>query len=729
MRSAKAIFTFTFLLFTLLLHAQPPKGIHWSADGNSFYQSEEGGIMKYDMPSFNETIVATKAQLTPKDSSAALKVRNFFFSNDGKKILIYTNSKKVWRYETRGDYWVLNTADNSLQQIGKNQPSASLMYAKFSPDGSRVAYVSKHNLYMEDLAGKKTVQLTTDGTDRMINGTFDWVYEEEFDCRDGFRWSPDGKSIAYWKVNANAIPNFLMIDNTDSLYSFVKPVEYPIAGHDPSPCYVYVVDLATGNSTKMNVPGDPQQHYIPRMDWAANSKELIIEQFNRKQNEIKIMYCDAKTGATSEIYTESDKAWVDDKNVWDKDHVGGYKDEAGWEWVKGGSAFLWVTEKDGWRHIYLISRDGKTQTLLTKGDYDIITIEGYDDKSNYAYFMASPDNATQSYLYRVKMDGSSAAERLSPNDESGTHEYDLSTNGLYAHHSFSNINTPPTENWVSLPQHTVIKGREETNNYKLPNVEMFKVTTEDGITMDGWMVKPTNFDSTKKYPVVFYVYTEPAAQTVKDEFGAASNFLYTGNFAGDGYIYISLDGRGTPAPKGAAWRKSIYRNIGRINIHDQGMAAKKIIQWPFVDTSRVAVWGWSGGGSATLNCMFQFPEIYKTGISVAAVDNLLTYDDIYEERYMGLPQETKDDYIAGSPVTYAKNLKGHLLIIHGTGDDNVHYQNAEMLLNELIKDNKIFQFMPYPNRTHSLSEGIGTRQHLSHLYTTFLREYCPPGGR
>jgi dipeptidyl-peptidase-4 len=724
MRSPKALLLVINFFAFVCVNAQPPHGIHWSADGSSYYETSADGIAKYQLPSFTKTIVATMQQLTPKDSSHALKVRNFFFSGDGKKVLIYTNSKKVWRYDTRGDYWVLNTVDNNLKKLGASLSESSLMYAKFSPDGNNVAYVSKHNLYVEDITSNNIKQLTTDGTDRLINGTFDWAYEEEFDCRDGFRWSPDGKSIAYWKIDATKIPNFYMINNTDSVYSQIKPVEYPVAGVDPSPCYVYVANVATANSTKMDVPGDPQQHYIPRMEWAANSTQLIIEQFNRKQNEIKLMYCDATSGATNEIYTENDKAWVDNKNAWS-----GNPFATGWEWVKNGNAFLWVSEKDGWRHIYLFSRDGKKETLLTKGNYDIITIKGYDDKSGYVYFMASPDNATQEYLYRVSMDGKSNAERLSPANESGTHDYDLSTNGMYASHEFSNINTAPVENWVSLPKHTVIKEGESEGGFNLPHADMFTITTDDGITMDAWIVKPTNFDSTKKYPVVFFVYTEPATQTVKDEFGTAYNFLYNGNMANDGYIYISVDGRGTPAPKGAAWRKAIYRNVGRINIRDQAMAAKKILQWLYVDTSRVAVWGWSGGGSATLNCILQYPEIYKTGISIAAVDNIQTYDDIYQERYMGLPQENKEDYIAGSPITYAKNLQGHLLMIHGTGDDNVHYANAEMMLNELIKYNKIFQFMPYPNRTHAISEGQGTTAHLKNLYTTFLKQYCPPGAK
>jgi dipeptidyl-peptidase-4 len=261
------------------------------------------------------------------------------------------------------------------------------------------------------------------------------------------------------------------------------------------------------------------------------------------------------------------------------------------------------------------------------------------------------------------------------------------------------------------------------------NVEMIKITTEDNVTMDGWMIKPKNFDSSKKYPVLFYVYAEPASATVKDAMGNAGTRLYAGDIAADGYIQISLDGRGTPSPKGAAWRKSIYQNIGIINIRDQAMAAKKILQWPFVDPDRIAVHGWSGGGSTTLNLLFQYPDIYKTGIAIAPVANQLLYDNIYQERYMGLPQENKEPFVQGSPLTHARHLKGKLLVVHGTGDDNVHYQGTEMLINELIKNGKQFQMMAYPNRTHGISEGTGTSAHLSQLFTQYLKTNCPGGGR
>lgn len=725
--SNKHLFTFCFLLFTshfLLLtsfsFAQPgTNGLRWSKDGNSYFRkSDDGGIEQVILPDFSTKSIIEKSMLIPGGKTSPLAVTKFYFSSDNKKVLIYTNAKKVWRYATRGDYWVLNTETKSLTQLGKSMPESSLMFAKFSPDGNKVAYVSLHNLYVEDVNSGAITQLTTDGTDRMINGTFDWVYEEEFDCRDGFRWSPDGQSIAYWKVDANKIRNFLMINNTDSAYPFVKPVEYPIVGENPSPCFVYVVNLSTGVSTKMNVPGDADNNYLPRMEWAANNTELIVQQLNRRQNECNLWICNAATGNATSIYSETSDTWIDVKPA-----------ATGWEWAKDGSCFLWQTEKDGWRHIYLISRDGKTQTLITKGNYDVIDEKGYDEKSGNIYFMASPLNATQSYLYVVNINGKKDAVLLSPAGECGTHGYDLSPNGMYAKHNFSNANTPEIIDWVSLPKHTVIKEEEKGDDYHLPHVEFFTVTTDDGITMDGYKILPANFDSTKKYPVVFYVYAEPAGQTVQDEYGGQNNFLYNGDMAGDGYIQISLDGRGTPAPKGALWRHSIYGKIGQVNINDQAMAAKKIIQWPYVDTSRIAVWGWSGGAATTLNLLFQHPDIYKTGIAIAAISYEPTYDNIYTERYMGLLDEHREDYIKGSPVTNAKNLQGHLLYIHGTGDDNVHYQNAEILLNELIKQNKVFQFMAYPNRTHSISEGEGTFRHLSNLYTTFLQQWCPGGGR
>jgi len=719
------LIVFTISTFTSFSQFRPSE-IKWTSEGNARLTLKEGNIIKTDLKNSNETILVKREQLIPAGKQEPLSFKSYTFSPDYKNLLVFTNTAKVWRYNTRGDYWLLNVPTNQLVQLGKNLSPQSLMFAKISPDGKKAAYVSGHDIYVENLVSHEIKPLTTDGTRKFINGTFDWAYEEEFGCRDGFRWSSDSKKIAFWQVDATKIRDYYMLNTTDSQYSKIIPVEYPKVGWPPSPVRIGIITVENDSIKWMNVPGDPQEHYIPRMEWADNSEQIVLQQLNRKQNESRLFYCDVSNGNANNFYTEKDDAFIDIKSRWNDD------DPSGWEWINNGRNFLWVSEKDGWRHIYLVSRDGK-ETLVTKGDYDIESIKCIDTKNNYVYFMASPENPTQLYLYRTKLDGKGKLELLSQPQLKGTHEYNISPGALYAFHSFSNYKTFPASEWISLPSHKPLdKGKSIVENLRTnenSNVEFFKVTTEDDITFDAWMVKPANFDSTKKYPVVFYVYGEPGSSTVTDQFGAQNNFLFNGEMSIEGYFQISVDNRGTPSLRGRDWRKSIYGKLGRLNIHDQAMAAKKILEKPYFDKDRVAVWGWSGGGSSTLNLMFQFPEIYKTGISIAPVTNLLFYDNIYEERYMGLPQENLENYIKGSAIYYAKNLKGNLLFIHGTGDDNVQYDNAEVLLNELIKYNKTFQFMPYPNRTHSISEGEGTRKHLSNLYTDFLRKNCLPGAR
>ncbi|WP_111309218.1 S9 family peptidase [Confluentibacter sediminis] len=723
---------FTLLFFVLIsLQAFSQGGFKWSNDGNSYYRIENNNIVLYSLPSNDSKVLISKEQLTPEGSEKPLAVSYFNISDDEKKVLLLTNTKRVWRINTKGDYWILNFETGKLQQIGKILPESSLMFAKISPDGKSVAYVSGNNVYVEDLSTSKIKALTTDGSTTLIDGTFDWAYEEEFACRDGFRWSPDSKSIAYWQIDASDIKKFYMINNTDSIYSKPIPIEYPKVGETPSSCRVGVVSIDDAKTKWIDIPGDPRQHYIVRMEFVPSTEKLLIQQLNRKQNENKLFMSDSKTGDSKVVYEESDKAWVDiyqAGNPYTIDFTNNFI------WYNNGKNILWASEKDGWRHLYNVSLEGKKENLITQGDYDFIDLEYIDIKNGNVYFMASPDNATQSYLYKTKLNGKGKLELVSPKSLKGTHSYDVSPTGAYAIHSFSNHYTRPASELISFKDQKPvnIEASIETNIAKLeeaPKEEFIKVTTADGVEMDGWMVKPTDFDPAKKYPVVFYVYTEPASATVKDNYDIGSNRLYKGDMAEDGYIYISLDSRGTPAPKGREWRKSIYRNIGQINIHDQAMAAKEILKWDFVDPERIAVWGWSGGGSTTLNLMFRYPEIYKTGIAIAAVANQLTYDNIYQERYMGLPQENREDFVKGSPITYAKGLEGNLLYIHGTGDDNVHYQNAEMLINELVKYNKQFQFMAYPNRTHSIYEGEGTTEHLRALYTNYLKANCPPGGR
>ena len=722
------VFAVAQLLIIVIATAQPGvPASRWTKDGNAYYQIEKGEVFKITLPSQKKDSFLTKAQLTPKDSSNQIFPRSIQVSPDNSKVLVYTNTKKVWRYQTRGDYWVLNLATGQLKQVGKGRPESSLQFAKFSPDNNKIAYVSEHNVYVEDLATGKIKKLTSDdNTKKLINGTFDWVYEEEFLCRDGFRWGPDSKTIAYWQIDANKIRDYYMLNTTDSVYSKVIPVEYPKVGEKPSPARIGVVDINTAKTKWMDVPGAPDEHYIIRMEWSGPG-EIILQQLNRKQNESKIFLCNSVTGVARNIYRENDEAWVATLNEW-------RQEVRGWDWISSGKEFIWFSEKDGWRHLYRVSRDGK-ETKITNGDFDVIDMLNIDEKNGYVYFYASPVKATQQYLYKTKLDGSGEAIRVSPVNEEGSHQYEISPNSVYARHSFSNYYTKPLNEWVTLPDHKPLKAEDDISKMIKPsekeksNISYFKVTTADGVTMDGWVVKPKNFDSTKKYPVVFYVYGEPASATVHDAYGNATNFLYNGDMTADGYVQVSLDNRGTPSPKGREWRKAIYQKVGVLNIRDQALGAKEVLKWNFIDTTRVAVWGWSGGGSSTLNLMFQYPDQYKAGISIAPVTSSLFYDNVYTERYMGLPDENKEGYKQGAALTHAKNLKGDLLFIHGTGDDNVHYQNAEALINELVKNGKSFQMMSYPNRTHSISEGPGTFQHLGALYTKFLKEHCPPGGR
>jgi dipeptidyl-peptidase 4 len=717
--------------------AQNRGKINWTADGNAYTKVKEGNIIQVDPVTEEETIVVSKAKLVDPAGNKTLLTQSYEFNSNYTSVLIFTNTVKVWRYNTMGDYWLYDIIADKLTKMGSKLPSQSLMFAKFSPDGKKVAYVSDHNIYAEDISSGDITKLTKDGTRKLINGTFDWAYEEEFGCRDGFRWSPEGNAIAFWQVDATKIKDYYMLNTTDSNYSQVIPVEYPKVGEAPSAVKIGVVNISNKRIKWMNIDGDPQQNYLPRMEWSGKN-ELVVQQLNRKQQESKLLYCNTSDGSTITFWAENSSAWVDLNT----------DDPRGWNWINNGKEFIWISEKDGWRHIYKISRDGQSEVALTTGPYDIDEIKCIDEENNLIYFTASPYNATQLYLYKLNIEKPSllnkifngkniTKEEFDPvyaNGRDGTHGYQISPTGKFAYHTYSSHNTPPVKEWLRLPQNVPLNPAKSIEALakidSTVDVEFVKIATDDQITLNAWINKPKNFDSTKKYPVVFYVYGEPAASTVRDAYGAQNNFLYKGDIRADGYIQVTIDNRGSPVLKSAAWRKSIYRKIGNVNITDMAKGFTKLLETkPYMDKERTAVWGWSGGGSSTLHLLFRYPDLFQTGIAIAAVANQLFYDNIYQERYMGLPQENREDFINGSPITYAKNLKGNLLYIHGTGDDNVHFSNAELLVNELIKYNKQFQYMPYPNRSHSISEGAGTFEHLSTLYTNYLRLHCPPGAK
>ena len=689
------------------------------------------GLVRYEAATGKRDVWVPATRLVPMGDSVPLQVEDYSVSPDSKQLLVFTNSQKVWRQNTRGDFWALDLPSGRLRQLGgPGAKPSSLMFAKFSPDGGRVAYVRENNLYVEDLADGRITPLTSDGSRTTINGTFDWVYEEELSLRDGFRWSPDGRRIAYWQLEASGVRDFLLINNTDSLYSFTIPVQYPKTGTTNSAGRVGVVSAAGGNTVWLQVPGDPRNNYIARMDWAASSDEVVLQHLNRLQNTNNVMLGDASTGRVRSILVERDSAWIDVVN------------DLGW--VDGGKSFTWISERDGWRHLYVVSRDGRKMRLATKGAFDLHNpasafgqpfVTGVDSAKGWIYYTASPENATQLYLYRSRLDGRGNPERITPKDQPGYHLYRISRDGRWAIHTHSSFGTPPVVDVVSLPEHKVV--RTLVTNERLHSAvarlrrgaaAFVKVSAGAGLQLDGWVMKPADFDSTKRYPVVFHVYGEPASQTALDLW-SGGNYLWHLLLTQQGYVVVSLDNRGTPAPRGRAFRKVVYRKVGPVTSGDQAAALRTMRSWPWVDSTRIGVWGWSGGGSMTLHLLFRYPELYQTGMSVAPMADIRLYDTIYQERYFGLPQQNEADYKEGSAITYADKLRGNLLVVHGAGDDNVHYASTERLINALVAANRPFSMMTYPNRSHCICEGEGTGLHLYTLLTSYLQKNLPAGPR
>ena len=699
---------------------QPFGPSRWLGDGAAYTTVEPAAdgpgadIVRYDVERGDRQVLVAAQQLVPEGDSLPLEIEDYAWSPGEKQVLVFTNTMPVWRLNTRGDYWVLDRASGRLRKLGgdKAKPS-TLMFAKFSPDGARVGYVRENNLYVEDLASGAVTALTTDGSRTLINGTFDWVYEEELMdyYADGWRWSPDGQAVAYWQLNADSVKNFFLVNNTDSLYSKVVRVQYPKVGEVNSAARVGVVSAGGGDTRWLRIEGDPREHYIPRMEWAASSAEVYLQRLNRRQNVNEVILGDARTGEVRVVMTERDSTWTDVVN----DVV----------WLDGGKSFTWVSERSGWKHAYAVSRDGKTVRPITAGKFDLIEIVGIDTKGGWLYYIASPDNPTQRYLFRSRLNGKGSPERITPTRDAGTHVYDVSPNFRYAIETYSSYGNPPIVRLVRLPGHQSIRTlvdnqqvRGRVAALKRGPIEWLSIKAEDGAAMPGVLMKPADFDSTKKYPLLFFLYGGPGDTEVDDQWGGY--FLWHTMLTQKGYLVAIVDNRGTPAPLGRAFRKAIYGQMGVPETRDQAAAARALMERGYVDRNRIGIWGWSYGGFMALNALFQHADLYRTAIAVSPVTHWALYDNVYTERFNGLITENREGYDRGSPISYVAGKRGDLLLVHGGGDDNVHYQNSEILMNALVAANQPFDFMEYPNRTHCICQGKNTQAHLFTKMTRFL---------
>ncbi len=695
----------------------------WLADGGAYTVVERSpagaAIVRYDGATGGRTVLVDRSRLVPAKDATPLDIDDYAWSADGRRLLLFTNTRRVWRQNTRGDYWVLELGGGGLQKLGGGAPDATLMFAKFSPDGSRVAYVRQSDIYVERLADRQITRLTSDGSETRINGTSDWVYEEELNVRDGFRWSPDGKRIAYWQFDTSGVGVFTLINNTDALYPTLTRIPYPKVGTTNAAVRIGVVDAAGGQTRWMQTPGDPRNTYLARLEW-IDDRELGIQQLNRLQNRNDFLAADAATGAVRRLFRDESTTWVE------------VVDEV--RWIERGGAFLWTSERDGWQHVYRVPRDGGGERLITRFDADVIDVAGLDEQAGWLYFLASPATATERHLYRSRLDGSGAPSRVTPSDWGGTHAYDIAPGGRLAFHTRSRFDVPPSTDVVELPSHKPLRQLTDTTALvaKLqpvvaPPVEFFTVEVGDGVVCDGWMLRPASFDPAKTYPVIVYVYGEPAGQTVTDRWGGGRTLFHRA-LADAGYVIVSIDNRGTPAPKGAAWRRVVYGSVGDLSSKEQAAAIRALVsRHAFLDAGRVGIWGWSGGGTNTLNALFRFPDVYRVGVAVAPVPDQQLYDTIYQERYMGLPSGNADGYRRGSAINFAEGLAGDLLLIHGSGDDNVHIQGTERLMNRLVALGKPFDLMVYPNRSHAIAEGAGTTPHVYRRIARYFLERLPAG--
>ena len=680
-------------------------GFNFQNDGKHYTRNIQGTIQQFDITTGQVTEIIYEPSMVQGTENFDGTFDSYKFNADESKLLLATGTESIYRRSSKANYFVFDRNTKSTKVVfadGKH------MYASFSPDANKVAFVFENDMYYKDLATDKVVRITNDGKyNHIINGSADWVYEEEFSMSKSFKWSPDGQKIAFLKFDESQVKEFTMTLYNNGPYPEYETFKYPKVGEKNANVSVHIFDLNTGQTTKAKTGDEPDMYY-PRIRWTKDANQLCIYKMNRHQNELELLLADAKTGTCQSMLKEKNKYYIDI----DDDMT----------FLPDGKCFFWTSEKDGFNHIYLYDLKGKMIRQITKGNFDVTNFYGYDEERKTLFYQAAEVSPLDREIYSISLKGKNK-QRLTPNK--GTNSVQLSSTFDYYVNTFSSVNSPSTYTVYDLSGKAIrviednAASKTMLDGFGTSPVEFMNIKTESNVNLNAWMIKPPNFDESQQYPVFMYVYGGPGSQTVKNSW-LGSNYGWFQMLAQKGYIVVSVDNRGTGA-RGQEFKKMTYLQLGHYETIDQIESAKYLGKLPYVDASRIGIFGWSYGGYMSSLCLFKGADVFKSAIAVAPVTNWKWYDSIYTERYMRTYKENEEGYENNSPVNFADRLKGNYLLVHGVADDNVHFQNTTEMVNALVNANKQFDTYFYPNRNHGIFGG-NTRLHLYTKMTDFILE-------
>jgi dipeptidyl-peptidase-4 len=681
-------------------------GIVSTNDGKHYTKNENDAIFKYEYAKESTPVVLLSAKDLIIDGKM-IAIEDYQFNTDETKVLISNATEKIYRHSSRHNYFVFDLKTKIVTPVNTAE---KIMYASFSPDGTKVGFVRSNNIFIKDLVSGKETQVTTDGLrNSIINGATDWVYEEEFAFSTAYFWSPDSKKIAYYRFDESKVKEFSFNEFNEQLYPTETKFKYPKAGEVNSLVTIHMYDLASASDKLMDI-GKETNQYIPRIKWTIDANTLSIVRMNRHQNKLDLLFTNATNGESKIIYSETSESYIDIHE--------GQGDYA--YFTNDNKSFVIMSEQDGYNHIYLYDITGKRINQVTKGNWDVVAFKGIDEKTKTIFYTASETTPTEKDIYSIKLNGK---DKKKISTEIGTNAPDFSKGMNYYVNTFSSANSP---NLISIndcngKQIRVLEKNEELvkkmSEYNLSKKELFTFKTTENIELNAWMIKPIDFDATKKYPVFLTFYGGPGNNLVNNSFGGTSYFWHQ-LLAQKGYIIMCVDNRGTMY-RGKAFKNCTYKQLGKLEVEDQIETAKYLATLPYVDKTRIGTFGWSFGGYLSSLCITKGADYFKTAIAVAPVTNWRYYDNIYTERFMQLPQENASGYDDNSPINYVDKLKGKFLLIHGSGDDNVHYQNTMEMITALVKANKQFDLFIYPDKAHSITGG-NTSLHLYTKMTNFI---------